>query len=111
MAALIFDYLRGRPNLRRVILLIDARRGVMDRPRAMGLLDEAAVSYLVVLDQDRQAVAGRARAKARTRLQGGLAEQIAAYPDVLATSSVHRRRARFAARPHRRAGRAVGFAL
>ena len=47
---LVRDYLRGRPNLVRVFLLIDARHGIKsaDEP-IMDLLDEAAVSYQVVL--------------------------------------------------------------
>jgi GTP-binding protein len=44
------DYLRGRPTLRRVCLLIDARRGVRDTDReVMRALDTAAVSYQLVL--------------------------------------------------------------
>jgi len=47
---LIFAYLRGRANLARTLLLIDARRGVMPPDRdAMQLLDESAVSYAGVL--------------------------------------------------------------
>ncbi len=47
---LIFAYLRGRAALRRVVLLINSRRGVMDVDRAvMKILDEAAVSYCLVL--------------------------------------------------------------
>jgi len=47
---MIFAYLRRRARLRRVLLLIDARRGVMDSDReVMALLDRAAVSYLLVL--------------------------------------------------------------
>src|ERR1700749_3204423 len=47
---LIFEYLRGRQNLSRVAVLIDVRRGVMDTDeQAMTLLDQAAVSYAVVL--------------------------------------------------------------
>ena len=47
---LIFAYLRGRAILRRVVLLIDARRGMLEIDRAvMGLLDQAAVSYCLVL--------------------------------------------------------------
>jgi GTP-binding protein len=43
-------YLKGRASLRRVLLLIDARHGIKepDRP-IMALLDEAAVSYQIVL--------------------------------------------------------------
>lgn len=47
---LIRGYLRGRPNLCRVMLLIDARRGVMESDvEMMELLDDAAVSYQCVL--------------------------------------------------------------
>ena len=47
---MIFSYLRGRSRLRRVALLIDARRGVLDADRqVMELLDRAAVSYALVL--------------------------------------------------------------
>ena len=39
---LVFAYLRGRPNLRRVFLLIDSRRGPLDNDIAvMQLLDRA----------------------------------------------------------------------
>src|SRR5262245_3027039 len=49
-AGLIFEYLRGRPNLRRVILLIDSRRGLLKNDvEVMTLLDRAAVSYQLVL--------------------------------------------------------------
>lgn len=47
---IIFSYLRRRARLRRVALLIDARRGVMDSDlQVMGLLDQSAVSYGLVL--------------------------------------------------------------
>jgi GTP-binding protein len=47
---MIFSYLRHRGRLRRVALLIDARRGVMDSDiQVMGLLDQTAVSYGLVL--------------------------------------------------------------
>jgi GTP-binding protein len=47
---LIFAYLRGRASLRRVVLLVDARRGVLDLDcQTMALLDEAAVSFAIVL--------------------------------------------------------------
>src|SRR4029077_20714868 len=47
---LIFAYLRGRANLRRAVLLIDARRGVLASDKeAMGLLDRTAVSFVLVL--------------------------------------------------------------
>src|SRR5262245_6736948 len=47
---LAFDFLRGRANLRRVYVLIDARHGLKDTDiEAMKLLDKAAVSYQIVL--------------------------------------------------------------
>jgi GTP-binding protein len=47
---LIFAYLSGRASLKRMMLLIDARRGVMDNDLAvMELLDGAAVSYGLIL--------------------------------------------------------------
>ena len=58
--SLIFAYLSGRASLRRVALLIDARRGLMDTDLAvMELLDRAAVSYALVLTKaDEQSAAG-----------------------------------------------------
>jgi GTP-binding protein len=48
--ALITGYLHTRKTLRRVILLLDARRGIMTSDEeAMRLLDGAAVSYQLVL--------------------------------------------------------------
>lgn len=48
--ALIRDYLRGRPSLKRVFLLVDARHGLKDSDlETMALMDEAAVSYQIVL--------------------------------------------------------------
>jgi len=47
---LMFDYLRGRPTLRRVMLLLDARIETKPADAAvMGLLDRAAVAYQIVL--------------------------------------------------------------
>lgn len=85
---LIFDYLRGRPNLKRVILLIDARRGIMDVDNeAMTLLDKAAVSYLVVLTKADKLSAAE-RDEVRTTVGFALKGHVAAYPDVLVTSSL-----------------------
>ena len=43
-------YLRGRANLRRVFLLVDSRRGLMDTDlETMAMLDTAAVNYQIVL--------------------------------------------------------------
>ena len=84
---LIFSYLRGRASLRRVALLIDARRKVMDVDReVMALLDQAAVSYVVVLTKtDKLTPAEREAAQAQTLAD--LTGHTAAYPEVLATSA------------------------
>lgn len=85
---LIFAYLRGRAPLRRVILLIDARRGAMDIDRAaMGLLDTAAVSFAVALtkiDQLKQAE----RARVEEEIREEARRHTAAYPEVFATSAI-----------------------
>jgi len=86
--SLIFAYLRGRANLSRVALLVDARRGLMDTDRAaMGLLDQAAVSYAVVLTKiDQLSPALRAKAQAETADEAR--RHTAAYPEIFATSAL-----------------------
>jgi GTP-binding protein len=84
---LVKDYLRGRPTLVRVFLLIDSRHGIAtaDGP-IMALLDEAAVSYQVVLTKtDKLKV--REREAIVTATVSELAKHAAAYPRLLATSS------------------------
>jgi len=84
---LIMDYLRGRPNLRRVILLVDARRGAMDTDLdVMRLLDQAAVSYLVVLTKT-DTLKPAERDEAQKSVQAQLAGHAAAYPETLNTSA------------------------
>ncbi|MBV9758582.1 MAG: YihA family ribosome biogenesis GTP-binding protein, partial [Alphaproteobacteria bacterium] len=66
---MMFDYLRGRPNLARVLLLLDARIEVKPSDIAvMELLDLAAVSYQLVLtkaDGAKPAALARKQAEAR----------------------------------------------
>jgi len=85
---LIFAYLRGRANLRRVVLLIDARRGTMDVDRAvMELLDGSAVSYCLTLTKlDELSPSEHADALARAQMEARL--HTAAYPEVFATSAL-----------------------
>lgn len=84
---LIRAYLRGRANLARVYVLIDSRHGVKSSDEdVFGLLDEAAVSYEIVLtkrDQVKPAeLATRiAETAATVRLRS------AAYPEVISTSA------------------------
>ncbi|NNU15306.1 YihA family ribosome biogenesis GTP-binding protein [Parvularcula sp. ZS-1/3] len=84
---LIFDYLRGRPNLLRVFVLIDSRHGIKPvDEEGMALLDESAVSYQVILTKiDKIKESGVARRVAE--VSEALASRPAAHPEVLATSS------------------------
>ena len=85
--ALIFAYLRGRAALKRVILLIDSRRGAMDiDQQAMKLLDQAAVSYVPVLTKIDQ-LRSPERIEAESALAEAARKHTAAYPQVFATSA------------------------
>jgi len=85
--ALIRAYLRGRANLGRLCLLIDARRGVTDPDRAiMSLLDEAAQSYQLVLTKCDK-VPAPALAEVVRALQAEIAGHGACHPAVIATSA------------------------
>ncbi len=82
------DYLRGRPNLRRVYLLIDARHGLKAPDgEALDALDKAAVSYQIVLTKaDKLKPAEAERQVAATA--AAVARRPAAFPRVLAVSAV-----------------------
>lgn len=84
---LIHAYLRGRANLARVYVLIDARHGLKatDAP-VLDALDEAAVSYAVLLTKTDQ-VKPAALAELTGATAAALSKRSAAYPDVLATSA------------------------
>jgi GTP-binding protein len=85
---LIKSYLRGRPSLRRVFLLVDARRGgFMDTDHEiMDLMDGAAVTYQIVLTKvDKEPRA--AVEKAADKIAGELKKRGAAHPVVLQTSA------------------------
>jgi GTP-binding protein len=84
---LIGEYLRGRRELKRVFLLIDARHGIKPNDReTMKLLDEAAVSYQAVLTKADKPKASELEALA-AKVTEELAKHPAAYPQVLATSA------------------------
>jgi GTP-binding protein len=84
---LITIYLRGRPSLRRVVLLADSRRGLMaSDEEVLTLLDQAAMSTLVTLTKidalkpaELKAVVADTSAKA--------AKHTAAYPEIFVTSA------------------------
>ena len=84
---LIHAYLRGRANLARVYVLIDARHGLKDTDApSLDVLGEAAVSHQIVLTKADQVK----RADLEDRIeatQAALAGRPAAFPRVLTTSS------------------------
>jgi GTP-binding protein len=85
---MIFAYLQGRASLKRVALLIDARRGVGEVDReVMKLLDKAAVSYLLVLTKLDQLKQDEAAQVLETTLQESR-KHVAAYPGVEGTSAL-----------------------
>ena len=84
---LMLSYLRGRPNLRRVLLLIDARHPAMEIDQSvMTLLDAAAVTFQIVLTKSDalSAVELAARSAEAERLARA---HPAAHPAVIASSS------------------------
>ena len=84
---LVNDYLRGRQALKRALVLIDSRHGIKQVDReVMQMLDDAAVSYRLVLTKadkvkasELEAVTAATEAEARKRP--------AAHPEIIATSS------------------------
>ncbi len=85
--ALIDAFLRGRTNLARVYVLVDARHGLKatDEP-ALDTLGQAAVSHQIVLtkcDELKPSELGSRVAE----VEAVLAKRPAAFPTVLATSS------------------------
>jgi GTP-binding protein len=84
---LMFDYLRGRPTLRRVVLLLDSRIEVKALDiKVMGLLDRAAVTYFVVLTKA-DGVKPAALVNKQNEVQALIAKHPAAFPTLLTTSS------------------------
>lgn len=84
---LIHSYLVGRPNLRRVYVLVDGRHGVKANDASlMNELDRAAVSYQIVLTKaDKPSAAELQTAETATR--AAIAKRPAAHPDLIVTSS------------------------
>lgn len=81
------DYLRGRPNLKRAYLLIDARHGLKAvDAEALDAFDTAAVSYQIVLTKADKLKPAEVAAVTERTLKA-IAKRPAAFPRVLATSS------------------------
>lgn len=81
------DYLRGRPTLKRVILLIDSRHGLKpDDKDVMDALDKSAVNYQLVLTKADKIKPTEADVMQRAT-ETAIAKRPAAHPVVIATSS------------------------
>jgi len=80
-------YLRGRPNLKRVYLLIDARHGLKKvDDEALDALDVSAVSYQIVLTKADKLKAAEVDKVVADTLKA-ISRRPAAFPRVIATSS------------------------
>lgn len=84
---LVNDYLRGRPVLKRALVLVDSRHGLKDVDREMmRMLDDAAVSYHLVLTKG-----DKVKPSALGSLYEGIlteaAKHPAAHPSIFTTSS------------------------
>jgi GTP-binding protein len=84
---LMFDFLRGRPTLRRVILLMDARVETKPADRqALDLLKEAAVTTQIVLTKA-DGVKPGPLARRVAEVQAIIAKRTFAHPLLIVTSS------------------------
>lgn len=89
-AKLVGDYLRGRPTLHRVLVLIDSRHGPKPLDLdIMEMLDTAAVSYQLVLTKGDK-IKPTALAAMTEQVTQLARKRPAAHPLVLATSSAHK---------------------
>ena len=85
--SLIHAYLRGRQNLARVFVLVDARHGLKPVDAdVLDTLDGAAVSYQVVLTKADELKPGELERRA-AETAAAIARRPAAFPHVLPTSS------------------------
>src|SRR5471032_1047184 len=85
--ALIGAYLRGRANLARVYVLVDARHGLKDTDDLIfEELRQAAVSFQIILTKS-DAIKPAELAARITEVEAALAKRPGAFPGVLTTSS------------------------
>lgn len=84
---LIHDYLRGRVQLRRVFLLIDARHGIKPiDEKIMKMLDGAAVTYQIILTKADKISRIAGEVVLQQTMEIGQ-KHVACYPEILLTSS------------------------
>ena len=84
---LVRSYLRGRPSLRRVFVLVDARHGIKATDFEMlDMLDETAVSYQIVLTKADK-ISASAQEAIVCKTLADIGKRPAAHPHVHLTSS------------------------
>ncbi len=84
---LLKAYLAGRPTLRRVFLLVDARHGLKAvDAEIMGLLDRSAVTFQVVLTKADK-ILPPVLAETVAAVAVGLGKHPAAFPEMVVTSA------------------------
>ena len=84
---LVKSYLVGRANLRRILVLVDARHGLKDNDRSvMMVLDQAAQSYQIVLTKADK-IKDQPLLDLKNRIEDESTKHPAANPQVLVTSS------------------------
>jgi GTP-binding protein len=87
LTSLIRAYLRGRANLARVYVLVDARHGLKDTDAPiLDALSQAAVSHQIVLTKADETKPAEL-AKRINEVETALANRPASFPVVLATSA------------------------
>ena len=85
--ALIHAYLRGRANLARIYVLVDARHGLKDTDdQVFEALGQAAVSHQIVLTKADAVKPAELTARI-AEVEAALAKRPAAFPTVLVTSA------------------------
>ncbi|KAF0228434.1 MAG: GTP-binding [Beijerinckiaceae bacterium] len=84
---LIHDYLKGRVELARVFLLIDARHGIKDTDRPiLDTLGKSAVAYQVILTKSDELTAAQRGARL-AEVEAAIKKNAAAHPQIIMTSS------------------------
>ena len=83
---LVFSYMSGRRNLKRIFLLIDIRHGIKSNDiEIMNLLDEAAVNYQIIFTKCDK-IKGQILENLVMDYAKSLDSQIAVYPEVIISS-------------------------
>ena len=86
--SLTLKYLKGRPSLRTICLLIDSRRGIgVYDELIMKELDQAAVSWIVILTKADK-LTNEDIEKIKDSTSENISKHPAAYPEIIVTSSL-----------------------